>query len=179
MKYALLLTLLTIFALINCTAQEMVCVVDDVSHEPIGHVYFIQEGDTIAYTTPQGIAILPQIHGKLQIVCRDYKKITICADSIPGVIHLKSELEQLDEIQIIGDKNKIKRKKEKWDDNENAFKARKPRDWLGEGGIGIGIDAIFRLCGYKPASERKRKRVKKILDAYDQPTPPANSSHTH
>ena len=143
----------------------MISVIDQDTRNPIWRAYFIHDGDTIAYTSPEGIAILPKVSGKIKIVCHDYKSVTFNSDSIPDVIHLKSELEQLEEITVIGDKDKVKHKPEKWDHNE-PFKARKPRDWLGEGGAGIGIDAIIRLFGYKPKSEQRRNRVKRNLEAY-------------
>jgi len=170
-------TVITLFLPMLCFSQEMVSVIDDVSRAPVCRAYFIQGQDTIAYTTPQGIVLLPKTSGKIKVVCKDYKSIWVDSDSIPEVIHLKCELEQLEEIVVIGDKDKVKPRKEKLDE-DNLLYARKPKDWLG-GGAGISIDAIARLFGYKPASERKRKRVKKILDSYDQQTPPTISSHTH
>lgn len=163
--FSILLAIIIIMLLpIRCFSQEMVSVIDDVSHAPVSYAYFIQGQDTIAYTTPQGIALLPKTSGKIQVVCRDYKSIWLDSDSIPVVIHLRSELEQLDEIVVIGDKDKVKPRKEKWDE-DNSLYARKPKDWLG-GGAGMDLDAFIRLFGYKPASERKRNRVKKQLDAY-------------
>ena len=149
---------------IRCFSQEMVSVIDDVSRAPVSYAYFIQGRDTIAYTTPQGIALLPKTSGKIKIVCKDYKSIWVDSDSIPAVIHLRSDVKQLDEIVVIGDKDKVKPRKEKWDEDKFLY-ARKPKDWLG-GGAGISIDAIARLCGYKPASERRRNRVKRNLEAY-------------
>ena len=164
MKQLLILLILATFA-IQLQAQQMISVIDHDTRKPVWRAFFVQDGDTIAYTSPEGIAILPKVSGKIQIVCLDYKSTTFNGDSIPNVIHLKSELKQLEEITVIGDKNKVKPKHEKWDDNDQ-FKARKPKDWLGEGGVGIGIDAIIRLFGYKPKSERRRNRVKKNLEAY-------------
>lgn len=160
-----IIVLLLFFVSTNIRAQQMISVIDQDTRNPIWRAYFIHDGDTIAYTSPEGIAILPKVSGKIKIVCHDYKGVTFNSDSIPGVIHLKSELEQLDEITVIGDKDKVKRKHEKWDYNDQ-FKARKPTDWLGEGGVGIGIDAIIRLLGYKPKSEQRRNRVKRNLEAY-------------
>ena len=154
-----------IFITTSIRAQQMISVIDQDTRNPIWRALFIHDGDTIAYTSPEGIAILPKVSGIIKIVCLDYKSVTFNSDSIPDVIHLKSELEQLDEITVIGDKDKVKRKHEKWDYNDQ-FKARKPRDWLGEGGAGIGIDAIIRLFGYKPKSEQRRNRVKRNLEAY-------------
>ena len=162
-----IIVLLLIFVSTSTHAQQMISVIDHDTRNPIWRAYFIHDGDTIAYTSPEGIAILPKVSGIIQIVCLDYKSVTFNSDSIPGVIHLKSELKQLEEITVIGDKDKVKRKPEKWDDNE-PFKARKPRDWLGDGGVGIGIDAIFRAVGYRPASEKRRNRVKKKLEEYDR-----------
>ena len=161
----IIIILQLIFITTSIRAQRMISVIDQDTRNPIWRAYFIHDGDTIAYTSPEGIAILPKVSGKIKIVCHDYKSVTFNSDSIPGVIHLKSELEQLDEITVIGDKDKVKHKPEKWDHNE-PFKARKPRDWLGEGGAGIGIDAIIRLFGYKPKSEQRRNRVKRNLEAY-------------
>lgn len=162
-----IIVLLLFFVSTSTHAQQMISVIDHDTSNPIWRAYFIHDGDTITYTSPEGIAILPKVSGKILIVCPDYKSVTFNSDSIPDVIHLKSELEQLEEITVIGDKDKIKRKPEKWDDNE-PFKARKPRDWLGDGGVGLGIDAIFRAVGYRPASEKRRNRVKKKLEEYDK-----------
>lgn len=164
MKQLLILLILASFA-IHLQAQQMISVIDNDTRKPVWRAFFVLDGDTIAYTSPEGIAILPKVSGKLKIVCSDYKSVIFNGDSIPNVIHLKGELKQLEEITVIGDKDKVKRKHEKWDDNE-LFKARKPKDWLGEGGVGIGIDAIIRLFGYKPKSEQRRNRVKRNLEAY-------------
>lgn len=157
-------TILILLLPSRCFSQEMVSVIDDVSRTPVSQAYFIQGRDTIAYTTPQGIALLPKTSGKIKIVCRDYKSIWVDSDSIPAVIHLRSELTQLDEIVVIGDKDKVKPRKEKWDEDKSLY-AHKPKDPFG-GGVGLDLDALIRLFGYKPASERKRNRVKKNLDAY-------------
>ncbi len=162
-----IIVLLLFFVSTSTHAQQMISVIDHDTRNPIWRAYFIHDGDTIAYTSPEGIAILPKVSGIIQIVCLDYKSVTFNSDSIPDVIHLKSELEQLEEITVIGDKDKVKHKPEKWDHNE-PFKARKPRDWLGEGGAGIGIDVIFRAVGYRPASEKRRNRVRKKLEEYDK-----------
>ena len=163
----IIINLQLIFITTSIRAQQMISVIDQDTRNPIWRAYFIHDGDTIAYTSPEGIAILPKVSGIILIVCPDYKRVTFNSDSIPDVIHLKSELEQLEEITVIGDKDKVKHKPEKWDHNE-PFKARKPRDWLGEGGAGIGIDVIFRAVGYRPASEKRRNRVKKKLEEYDK-----------
>ena len=163
----IIIILQLIFITTSIRAQQMISVIDQDTRNPIWRALFIHDGDTLAYTSPEGIAILPKVSGKIKIVCHDYKSVTFNSDSIPGVIHLKSELEQLDEITVIGDKDKVKHKPEKWDHNE-PFKARKPRDWLGDGGVGLGIDAIFRAVGYRPASEKRRNRVKKKLEEYDR-----------
>lgn len=174
MKLLLILLFLAIFAL-HLQAQQMISVIDHDSRKPVWRAYFIQNGDTIAYTSPEGIALVPKHPGKVTIKARDYKSVTFNSDSIPGVVHLKSELEQLEEITVIGDKNKVKQRHEKWDYYE-PFKARKPQDWLGEG-AGASIDDIIRLFGYKPASERRRNRINKNLEAYDKasPTPPSQT----
>jgi hypothetical protein len=44
-------------------------------------------------------------------------------------------------------------------------------------GGGGDLGRIFRIFGYKPASEIRRNRVKKNLEAFDKaaPTPPAQT----
>ena len=171
----IIIILQLIFITTSIRAQQMISVIDQDTRNPIWRAYFIHDGDTIAYTSPEGIALVPKHPGKVTIKARDYKSVTFNADSIPGVVHLKSELEQLEEIKVIGDKNKVKQRHEKWDYYE-PFKARKPQDWLGEG-AGASIDDIIRLFGYKPASERRRNRINKNLEAYDKasPTPPSQT----
>lgn len=142
-------------------AQQMISVIDLDTRNPICRALFIQDDDTIAYTSPQGIAMVPKKPGKIIVAAKDYKTITINADSLPAVICIKSELEQLDEVVVIGNKSRVRPPKTKWDEDNN-LKAKK----TGSGGVCVSIDAIFRAFGYRPASELKRKRVKKQLDAY-------------
>ena len=53
MKQILILLILTSFAL-HLRAQQMISVIDDDTHDPIGNALFILDGDTIAYTLSPG-----------------------------------------------------------------------------------------------------------------------------
>lgn len=161
MKRHLILLILITFA-IHLQAQQMISVIDDDTRQPVCHATFIQDGDTIAYTSPEGIAIVPKLSGKVIVCAQDYKSVEFNADSIPAVIRIKCEIERLEEILVIGDKNKIVSK----------FQFGKDVKPLPGGGVGMGIDAIFRAMGYRPASEKRRERVKKNLEAYDKTAPP-------
>ena len=165
MKRPLILLILITFA-IHLQAQQMISVIDHDTRKPIWRAYFIQDGDTIAYTSPEGIALVPKRPGKVSIIARDYKTQTFNADSIPPTIHLISELQQLDEIVVIGDKNKYIPKEL----TPKFGSDRMDGKYAGGGG---DLGKIFRIFGYKPASEIRRNRVKKNLEAFDkaEPTP--------
>ena len=92
-----LLVLLLIFITTNIHAQQMVSVIDNDTHEPVSPALFTQNGDTIAYTSPQGIVMLPKVSGTILITCKDYKSIEINADSIPAVIRMKCLVEHIEE----------------------------------------------------------------------------------
>ena len=117
----------------------MISVVDYDTRDPIGHACFILDGDTIAYTSPQGIAVVPK--------------------RIPAVIRLKSEIKKLDEVFVFG-KLGLKRKF-----SDKSGYDRIDGKYAGGGG---DLGAIFRIFGYRPASEKRRERVKKNLEAYDK-----------
>lgn len=158
MKLRLALLLLLLFAL-HIRAQQMISVIDDDTHDPIGNALFILDGDTIAYTTPQGIARVPKRPGIVTVTAYDYKSMIFIADSIPAVIRLKSEIKKLDEVFVFGKfglRNKF---------TDNSGYDRIQGKYAGHGG---DLNAIFRIFGYKPASEIRRKRVKKNLEAYDK-----------
>ena len=151
MKRPLILLILITFA-IHLQAQQMISVIDHDTRKPIWRAYFIQDGDTIAYTSPEGIALVPKRPGKVSIIARDYKTQTFNADSIPPTIHLISELQQLDEIVVIA----------------KFGSDRMDGKYAGGGG---DLGKIFRIFGYKPASEIRRNRVKKNLEAFDKAAP--------
>ena len=161
MKQTLSIFILSLFAL-HLRAQQMISVIDIDTRQPVAQAFFIQEGDTIAYTSPQGMALVPKRPGIVTISARDYKPLILNADSLPAVIRIKCEVERLEEVYVIGDKNKIISKKSQL---EKGSKAISPAQG---GGVAVGIDAIFRALGYRPASEKRRERVKKNLDAYDK-----------
>ena len=166
MKYITVLLFLAFFVL-PVGAQQMISVIDHDTRKPIWRAYFIQDGDTIAYTSPEGIALVPKRPGKVSIIARDYKTQTFNADSIPPTIHLISELQQLDEIVVIGDKNKYIPK----EFTPKYGSDRMDGKYAGGGG---DLGKIFRIFGYKPASEIRRNRVKKNLEAFDKaPSIPA------
>ena len=160
MKQILSILVFSLFAL-HAKAQQMISVIDLDTRQPVGRVFFIQNGDTIAYTSPQGIALVPKRPGIITVTAKDYTTLTFNADSLPAVIRVKCEVERLEEVIVIGDKNKLVLKKFK------LGKEVKPLSPKEGGGVAIGLDAIFRAFGYRPASEKKRERVKKNLDAYD------------
>ena len=158
MKLRLAFVLLSLFAL-HIRAQQMISVIDDDTHDPIGNALFILDGDTIAYTTPQGIAMVPKRPGIVTVTAYDYKSMIFIADSIPPVIRLKSEIKKLDEVFVFGKfglRNKF---------SDNSGYDRIQGKYAGHGG---DLNAIFRIFGYKPASEIRRKRVKKNLEEYDK-----------
>ena len=158
MKLRLALLLLSLFAL-HLRAQQMISVIDDDTHDPIGNALFILDGDTIAYTTPQGIAMVPKRPGIVTVTAYDYKSMIFIADSIPAVIRLKSEIKKLDEVFVFGKFGL----RDKFTDNSGYDRIQ--GKYAGHGG---DLNAIFRIFGYKPASEIRRKRVKKNLEAYDK-----------
>lgn len=143
-------------------AQQMISVIDASTREPIANATFIHDGKNISYTSPQGIAMLPKLSGKVTITAQDYETLVFHADSIPAIIHLQSKAKNLEEIVVLGDANKFK-SLNKWNNLKKSTHVNS------NGSVGIGIDAIFRFFGYRPASERRRERVKKLLKAYDEP----------
>ena len=158
MKYIALLLFLASFVL-PIRAQQMISVVDYDTRDPIGHACFILDGDTIAYTSPLGIAVVPKRSGIVTVTAYDYKSMIFIADSIPAVIRLKSEIKKLDEVFVFG-KLGLKRKF-----SDKSGYDRIDGKYVGGGG---DLGAIFRIFGYRPASEKRRNRVKKKLEEYDK-----------
>ena len=158
MKYIAVFLFFAFFVL-PVGAQQMISVIDDDTHDPIGNALFVLDGDTIAYTTPQGIAVVPKRSGIVTVMANDYKSMIFIADSIPAVIRLKSEIKKLDEVFVFG-KFGLKRKfsdKSGYDRIDGKY-----------AGAGGDLNAIFRIFGYRPASEKRRERVKKNLEAFDK-----------
>lgn len=166
-----LLVLLLIFITTDIRAQRMVSVIDNDTHEPISPALFTQNGDTIAYTSPQGIVMLPKVSGTILITCKDYKSIEINADSIPAVIRMKCLVEHIEEVVVIGDSSKAKKK---FDLPDNILLEYELKDAYNNRGVKIPMTELYKLIGYKPKSERRRARVKKNLEAYDSPAPDDN-----
>lgn len=161
MKYIAVLLFFAFFVL-PVGAQQMISVIDNDTHDPIGNALFILDGDTIAYTSPQGIAMVPKRSGIVSVTANDYRSMIFIADSIPAVIRLKSEIKKLDEVFVFGKfglRNKF---------TDNSGYDRIQGKYAGAGG---DLNAIFRIFGYRPASERRRERVKKNLEAFDKAEP--------
>ena len=106
----LILVLLLIFATSDIYAQQMVSVIDEDTREPVARAAFTHNGDTLTYTSPQGIAMVPKVSGVIILICKDYKSIEINADSIPAVINMKCLVERLEEVVVVGDSTKTKKK---------------------------------------------------------------------
>jgi hypothetical protein len=166
MKLLLILLFLAIFAL-HLQAQQMISVIDHDSRKPVWRAYFILNGDTIAYTSLQGIAVLPKVSGSIQLTCKNYKPIELNADSIPSVIRMKCLIERLKEVVVVGDSTKIKNKK-KFDLPDNVLLEYELNDIYNNQGLKLPITSLYKLIGYKPKSQRRRNRTKKILEAYDE-----------
>lgn len=161
MKFIAVLLFVAFFVL-PVGAQQMISVIDNDTHDPIGNALFILDGDTIAYTSPQGIAMVPKRSGIVTVTANDYRSMIFIADSIPAVIRLKSEIKKLDEVFVFGKfglRNKF---------TDNSGYDRIQGKYAGAGG---DLNAIFRIFGYRPASERRRERVKKNLEAFDKAEP--------
>lgn len=146
-------------------AQQMISVTDKETHEPVARAFFIHDGDTLTYTSPQGIAMVPKVSGMITITCRDYKTIEINADSIPAVIRMKCLVERLDEVIVFGDSTKTKKK---FDLPDNILLEYELKDAYNNRGVKIPMTELYKLIGYKPKSERRRNRVKKKLEEYDK-----------
>ena len=160
-----ILVLLLIFATSDIYAQQMVSVIDEDTREPVARAAFTQNGDTITYTSLQGIAMLPKVSGLIILTCKDYKSIEINADSIPAVINMKCLVERLEEVVVVGDSTKTKKK---FDLPDNILLEYELKDAYNKSGVKIPMTELYKLIGYKPKSERRRERVKKNLEAYDK-----------
>lgn len=161
-----LLILLLIFTT-HIHAQQMISVIDTDTREPVAYAAFSQNGDTIAYTSLQGIAVLPKVSGSILLTCKNYKPIELNADSIPSVIRMKCLIERLKEVVVVGDSTKIKNKK-KFDLPDNVLLEYELNDTYNNQGLKLPITSLYKLIGYKPKSQRRRNRTKKILEAYDE-----------
>ena len=161
----LILVLLLIFTTSDIYAQQMVSVIDEDTREPVARAAFTQNGDTITYTSLQGIAMLPKVSGLIILTCKDYKSIEINADSIPAVINMKCLVERLEEVVVVGDSTKTKKK---FDLPDNILLEYELKDAYNKSGVNIPMTELYKLIGYKPKSERRRERVKKNLEAYDK-----------
>ena len=159
------LVLLLIFATSDIYAQQMVSVIDEDTREPVARAAFTQNGDTITYTSLQGIAMLPKVSGLIILTCKDYKSIEINADSIPAVINMKCLVERLEEVVVVGDSTKTKKK---FDLPDNILLEYELKDAYNKSGVNIPMTELYKLIGYKPKSERRRESVKKNLEAYDK-----------
>ena len=51
-------------------AQQMISVIDTDTREPVPYAAFTQNGDTLAYTTLVGIAMVPKVSGKILLTCK-------------------------------------------------------------------------------------------------------------
>ena len=159
------LVLLLIFATSDIYAQQMVSVIDEDTREPVARAAFTQNGDTLTYTSPQGIAMVPKVSGLIILTCKDYKSIEINADSIPAVINMKCLVERLEEVVVVGDSTKTKKK---FDLPDNILLEYDLKDAYNNSGVRIPMTELYKLIGYKPKSQRRRNRVKKNLEAYDK-----------
>ena len=157
------LVLLLIFATSDIYAQQIVSVIDEDTREPVARVAFTQNGDTITYTSLQGIAMLPKVSGLIILTCKDYKSIEINADSIPAVINMKCLVERLEEVVVVGDSTKTKKK---FDLPDNILLEYDLKDAYNNRGVRIPMTKLYKLIGYKPKNQRRRNRVKKNLEAY-------------
>ena len=163
MRPVLILLLISITTSIH--AQQMISVIDTDTRDPVPYAAFTQNGDTLAYTTLVGIAMVPKVSGKILLTCKNYKPIELNADSIPAVIRMKCLIERLQEVVVIGDSANIKKKK-KFDLPDNILLEYDLKDAYNNMGVKSPISSIQKLIGYKPKSERRRNRVKKNLEAY-------------
>lgn len=159
------LVLLLIFATSDIYAQQMVSVIDEDTREPVARAAFTHNGDTLTYTSPQGIAMVPKVSGVIILTCKDYKSIEINADSIPAVINMKCLVERLEEVVVVGDSTKTKKK---FDLPDNILLEYELKDAYNKSGANIPMTELYKLIGYKPKSERRRNRVKKKLEEYDK-----------
>jgi hypothetical protein len=161
-----LLILLLIFTT-HIHAQQMISVIDTDTRDSVAYAAFSQNGDTIAYTSLQGIAVLPKVSGSILLTCKNYKPIELNADSIPSVIRMKCLIERLKEVVVVGDSTKIKNKK-KFDLPDNVLLEYELNDIYNNQGLKLPITSLYKLIGYKPKSQRRRNRTKKILEAFDE-----------
>lgn len=161
-----LLTAILLFLSIHINAQQMVSVIDAETREPVVHAAFIQNGDTITFTSSVGIAVLPKIKGNIQLYCKNYKSIDLNADSIPAVIHMKCLVQRLDELVVIGDSTKIKKGK-KFDLPDNILLEYELKDAYKNSGK-LATTSLYKFLGYEPKSVRKKKKLKKLLESYSE-----------
>lgn len=143
---------------ISAYAQKTVSVMDDDTHTPVDHAFFILGNDTIAYTSAQGIAIIPEgLKGTVTVVNNEYKAKKFDIMRLPDVVRLKNRGTNLPEVEAVGDGGQYKKsEKYKREKREKELKNADPR-FATRINIGKG----------KSKKERRKEKVKGVLDQYD------------
>lgn len=163
---AFLIVLMSYVQCVSAQQRRLISVIDGASKEPVVKALMIHGSDTIAYTTPQGLAVVPYVKGKVKFVHKEFKTIEFDSDSIPAVVRMRFSDNDLPEVLVLGKMPKIINP---WIGDLSAPK-------LGESHFGIvkttvegstmDMQTVRRKIFGKTRKERKRQRLKEKLEEY-------------
>lgn len=159
----LIILLLSCVLSINAQHTRRISILDVDSRDPVDGAVIMQGNDTIARATPQGLAVVPSVKGKVVFVHNDYKPLEFDYDSIPSVVKMKCTTLKLDELVVLGKKSTMFDMKQ---DGPNIGESHLGIVTTTMEGSKINLETLLRKLFGRSRKEKKKDQLRKTLEDY-------------
>lgn len=146
---------------VGAQKRKMVSVIDIDTRKPIERVAVVHGNDTIAYSTPQGLVVIPEVEGTVVFSYMEYKSKEYDYAQLPPVVRMKSTTQMVDEVFVTGHQQK-KVNEDAVNIGTSEFGVVKTTT----SGSSINISDAYNKTIGKTPKERKKEKLQETLEEY-------------
>ena len=150
-----------LFACLSVTAQRRIRVLDVETHEPVGNASVEPNKGAFTMTDSLGYATIPEVFDSLFIRHLKYEHERLLAHEVKDTVYLFATENMLDEVTVVSPQTMLNSMKEQL--------KTKPLPDPGKAAMSVPLSKILKWFGFKSKREKKKERVKRILEGLGGP----------
>lgn len=150
-----------VIASLSASAQRRIRVLDVETHEPVVSASVEPNKGKSTLTDSLGYAMIPEKFDSLFIRHLKYERERLMAHEVKDTVYLFATENMLDEVTVISPQTML--------NSMNEQLKTKPLPDPGKAAITIPLSKILKWFGYKSKREKKKERVKRILEELGEP----------
>ena len=161
MRSSLILLVFTICTL-TATGQRRIRVLDVETHEPVVNASVEPNRGERTQTDSLGYAPIPEVFDSLFISHVKYEREKLTFQEVKDTVYLFATENMLDDVTVVSPQTMM-------NSLQKQLKTQ-PLPDPGKAAISIPLSKILKWFGYKSKREKKKERVKRILEGLGGPT---------